>query len=76
MGRSADDLIGPEQLPDQHLFKNKNRYHSRIINIEYEVRSSPGLLGRNRLREGGKESCCPQLWTPCSGFPAAAPLHL
>jgi len=36
LGRTADDLIGPEKLPDQHLFKNKNRYHSRIINIEYE----------------------------------------
>mmetsp|Transcript_22004 Transcript_22004/g.61076 ORF Transcript_22004/g.61076 Transcript_22004/m.61076 type:complete len:383 (-) Transcript_22004:616-1764(-) len=35
-GRSHTELMGSRELQPQELVKNKNRYHTRLSNIEYE----------------------------------------
>jgi hypothetical protein len=37
VGKSVKELMGVRELRPQELVKNIRRFHSKLINIEYEV---------------------------------------
>lgn len=61
-GKSWEELMAGRKLQPQELLKNNSRYHTRLINIEYEVPAvwhslHGGRAGRSRLSIYCTSSC-------------------